>query len=216
MEKTQQHPLSAHIETERVALTNRPLLLGLCAPAMGSGKTTFADYLVSNHGFQHVRFATILKDMALALFEGMGINPYDARELITDTELKETPLRELGGKSPRYVMQTLGTEWGRDLFGVHFWADLALVKARSLMACGHNVVIDDTRFTNEADTILDNGGRMVRIIRPGTKRPEGSHTSEGELDDYPCFAQIVNHSTPSVLYAQADNLVRDLRRIQSY
>ena len=28
--------------------------------------------------------------------------------------LKEVPCELLGGKTPRYAMQTLGTEWGRD------------------------------------------------------------------------------------------------------
>lgn len=194
-----------------------PLLLSLCAPAMGSGKTTLAEYLEFEHGFQIVRFASGLKAMTQALFENIGLSAYDARELIGDPELKELPLRELGGATPRYLMQTLGTEWGRNVHGDDFWVNLTMTKVKRLMAEGHSVVIDDCRFTNEADAVIDAGGRMIRIVRPGIKVAEGKrHVSEGELDAYPCFATLLNDGRPEKLYRNADSTLNVIRAIQSY
>jgi hypothetical protein len=41
-----------------------------------------------------------------------------------DRQLKETPLPVIG-KSPREIMQTLGTEWGRRLVNPDLWVCLA-------------------------------------------------------------------------------------------
>lgn len=190
------------------ALSTRPLLIGLCSPVMGSGKTTFAEILVRKHGFIRLSVASTLKAMTRTFLEESGMNPYDAAELIADPELKEMPLKALNGKTPRYAMQTLGTEWGRTLFGEDFWINAALSKARSLMAQGYSVVFDDVRFTNEADAIVAELGCMIRVIRPGVDRLVRDHPSEGELDDYPCAFRILNYSTPAVLEAEAAILMR--------
>jgi len=170
---------------------------------MGSGKTTFADILQRQYGFRIVRFASALKGMAATLFAHLGLREADALELITDPELKETPLPELGGKTPRYVMQTIGTEWGRNCMGKDFWVNVAMAKAESLMERGFSVVIDDCRFNNEADAIVQRGGDMIRIQRPGQIVTQ-LHASEGELNDFPVKLQIVNDSSVEYLEYRAE------------
>lgn len=183
-------------------------MIGLCSPVMGSGKTTVAEILVRKHGFIRLSVASTLKAMTATLLEESGMNPYDVRELIADPELKEMPLKALNGKSPRYAMQTLGTEWGRNLFGEDFWINAAINKANALMSQGYSVVFDDVRFSNEAEAIVANQGCMVRIVRPGVNAPATGHASEGQLDDYPCAYRIINFSTPAVLAVEVDNMMK--------
>jgi hypothetical protein len=65
-------------------------------------------HLVNHRGFARVRFAGPLKAMMAAL---------GCTNAEIDGDRKEVPCDLLGGKSPRWAMQTLGTEWGRKLIG---------------------------------------------------------------------------------------------------
>jgi hypothetical protein len=56
------------------------------------------------------------------------------------------------------------------------------------------VVITDVRLIREADAVVDHGGLLVRVTRPGVG-PANNHPTEIELDDYPVNAVIVNDST---------------------
>ncbi len=137
-------------------------VIGFAGP-IGCGKTTAALHLVDNHGFTRVRFADGLKSMLYSI----GLSPAQI-----DGDQKEVPCEQLCGKTPRWAMQTLGTEWGRQLIGGDIW-----VNAWRHKALGYGkVVCDDCRFPNEADTIRRMGGIVVGIERPGCAA--GSHASE--------------------------------------
>ena len=70
---------------------------------------------------------------------------------------KETPLDFLGGKTPRQAMQTLGTEWGRNLIYDGIWLH---AWERAFNKCSTPVVVDDLRFINEAEMIKRLGGKI--------------------------------------------------------
>lgn len=196
-------------EAETLSLIpSRPLMIGLCSPVMGSGKTTFAEALVRNHGFVRLSVAATLKAMVQTFLQESGLDCYDAKELITDPDLKEYPIKELNWQSPRYAMQTLGTEWGRELLGDDIWIGSAIRKAQYLMSQGQSVVFDDVRFENEAQAIVKASGAMVRVWRPGTSGTATGHASEGQLDNYPCAYTIINDSTPKLLEIEAANLLK--------
>ena len=58
---------------------------------------------------------------------------------------KEEPNDMLEGKTPRYAMQTLGTEWGRDFISPNIWVNV--VKHDILKyEIKDDIVIDDCRF----------------------------------------------------------------------
>lgn len=193
--------------------TYRPMLVGLCSPAMGSGKTEVSRLLEVNHSFVRNPLAQTLKEMTATFFVGMGLDIYDAWELIRDPELKEAPIKELKGVTPRHLMQTLGTEWGRNCIHESVWVDVCLARSKHLMRQGRSVVIDDVRFTNEADAIRDAGGVIVRVVRPGVQRTT-SHASEGQLDSYKVDYQLVNDSTLSNLTYKVRNLFDDIKSRQ--
>lgn len=150
----------------------------------GSGKSTAAEYLMAEGGFRRVKFADPLKDMLRAI--GLG-------EEEIEGSLKNEPCAILNGQSPRYAMITLGTEWGRNLIGPDFWTNLWVRRATSKRL----VVVDDCRFLNEAAIVRQNGGIIIRIIRPdasgGTNY--GTHVSETEQDQIKADFEVENTGT---------------------
>ena len=85
------------------------------------GKDTVARELVLN-GFSIVRFAGPLKDMMRAFYRAHDINEAVIERKI-EGDLKEHPCPLLRGKTPRYAMQTLGDEWGRQLISADLWTE---------------------------------------------------------------------------------------------
>lgn len=170
----------------------KPLLLGLYSPVMGAGKSTVAGFLRDEWGFEVISFAGPLKKMVRSLMLDMGL-PEDAVEEAIYGSMKEFPIPGLNAIStPRLLMQTLGTDWGRGLIDPEIWVKVAIRKAISLMDKGISVVIDDVRFENEFHTIYAQGGSMVKVVRPGAERTN-SHPSEGLLDGY-VFSSTINNS----------------------
>lgn len=147
-------------------------LIGFTGSA-GSGKSTASKALTSI-GWVNVKMAGPLKDMLRAI----GFT-----EDHIEGDLKEVPSNMLSGKTPRYAMQTLGTEWGRDIIGPEFWINIAKRRIEDQLSKGNSVVVDDVRFQNEADMIRSLGGSIVGI--KGRGGINGSHVSEiGILSDF--------------------------------
>jgi hypothetical protein len=165
----------------------------------GSGKSTAAKILVERHGFTLVKFAGPLKQMLRCL--GLG-----DREI--EGDLKEEPHIVLGYKTPRYAMQTLGTEWGRDLIGVDLWANVAMESTWAVLDQGGRVVIDDCRFLNEAAAVRTEGGIIVEVMRPGVG-PQSGHASENQIPDPDRL--LVNGGTVEDLALRVAQLVQGER-----
>ena len=96
------------------------MLIGMCGAA-GSGKDTIADIL----GFDRVAFADPLYEMVSLV---TGLTPDEMR----DRETKERTIDWLG-QSPRQLLQTLGTEWGRGMVSESIWVDTAMRRVRGLL-----------------------------------------------------------------------------------
>lgn len=73
---------------------------------------------------------------------------------------KEAPLEVLGGRSARYAMQTLGTEWGRRTICDDLWVRLWLANMPE-----RGCICDDVRFINEARALKNSGGKLICIVR---------------------------------------------------
>lgn len=124
----------------------------------GSGKTEVAKHLISRYGFARVRFADTLKKMIRAL--GLTTRHVDG-------DLKEKPCALLDGKTPRWAMQTIGTEWGRRLISENLWVKAWEKTARKSLKKGVSIVADDVRFQNEVAMIRSLGGVVINVTRPG-------------------------------------------------
>jgi len=138
--------------------------------AAGSGKSTAAKELI-RLGWVNVKMAGPLKDM----MRDIGLT-YDHIE----GALKEVPCDMLAGRTPRYAMQTIGTEWGRDIMGKDFWVGIAESRVRERLEWGLDVVIDDIRFQNEADMVRRMGGTVVGLKGRGGIMSD--HASESGID----------------------------------
>lgn len=169
------------------------MILGLTG-YKGCGKSTVAAYLESEHGFVRIRFADPLKDMLRRL--GLG-----DREI--EGDLKEAPCAALNGRTPRHAMQTLGTEWGRQMIDPALWTAAWRRRVESAVATGNPVVAEDLRFLNEAAELAEAGGRVWRIDRPGCSA--GDHVSEVEQDSIAFELGIVNHSDIPTLQESVDS-----------
>lgn len=160
-------------------------IIALVGPA-GCGKSTVAAMLAAQ-GFAVVKFADPLKDM----LRGLGL----AEAQIEGAE-KEGPCSLLGGKSPRYAMQTLGTEWGRGLIAQDIWVSAWLDRAWAAHRT-RPVVADDCRFRNEAAAVRVLGGQIWRII--GRGGIDGDHASETEMAGITADVALDNSGTLDAL-----------------
>jgi len=149
-----------------------PSVIALIGQA-GSGKSEIARHLIINHSYQEVKFAGILKDM----LKSLGLSEEEI-----NGSLKESPSSLLLGATPRHAMQTLGTEWGRNLIHPDMWAHAWKVQVTKYLSYGHKVVCDDCRFENEVKVVYDfHGAQIWRILRKNLS-PRMEHSSEqGDL-----------------------------------
>ena len=142
----------------------------------GSGKSTAAQHLARTHGYRRLAFAQPLKDMLIA----MGLT----QEQVYGNK-KEIPASILGSRTPRHAMQTLGTEWGRDMIDKNLWVNAV---ERRLIG-DVPTVIDDLRFPNEAEMVRRRKGIIIFIARDGL---QDVHPSETNIKDLPRDHTIIN------------------------
>lgn len=171
------------------------MLIGIVGIA-GSGKTLVAKHLVERHGYTRMRFADPLKRM---LRDGLGLSDEEV-----DGDLKMTPNPVFSGKTPRYLMQTLGTEWGRKRVSNDIWVN---IWKRDAALAGPLVVVDDVRFPNEADAIRSLGGVIWRVYRPGLVT--GAHWSERAQAEITEDTLISNATTITALLASVEHLIEE-------
>ena len=170
-----------------------PKVIGITG-YIGSGKTLVADYLCSQSNFNKLKMAQPIKDMLYAV--GLGVDELEGSR-------KETPNILLCDKTPRFAMQTLGTEWGRQMLGDDVWVRLWENKATSLINMNHNIVSDDVRFYNEVATIRNMGGIVIRLTREGSNSIHPSEKQDFEVDHI-----VANDGTQSQLINKIEEIIR--------
>lgn len=160
---------------------SRPAVIGLAGKAR-VGKDTAASFLLAASGGYQYSFAEPMRAMLAQL--GVDLNdPYWAAR-------KEEVIPALG-VSPRHMMQTLGTDWGRMLICNEIWLIMAYQR---LLRNGPGMIISDVRFENEADWVRANGGRVVHIVRDDTA-PVKDHISEAGVQVRDADLVIHNNGT---------------------
>jgi len=162
------------------------MLIGLCGAA-GSGKDSVASFLT---GYRKVAFAD-------PLYECVSAITSISVERLKDRVVKEAVIPWIG-KSPRQMLQTLGTEWGRDIVHDELWVRALFKRIAGDLGRHANVVITDVRFRNEAAPVLGHGGEVWRVIRPGLACLAGetaTHSSEAGIPDRMVSGVILNDGT---------------------
>jgi len=148
-------------------------IIGLTGPK-GVGKSTYAR---SIEGAVILSFATPIKEMLKVILPGMKY-----------LNFKEEPIPQFPeGMNARKLLQSLGTEWGRESIYPNIWVDQAYKTAEPFIG-KRNIVFDDIRFPNEGWAIKRWGNthevltEIVHISRKGYEPdPNDNHVSEAGL-----------------------------------
>ena len=184
------------------------MIIGIMGNA-GVGKSTMANHLVKEYGFVEISFADPMKRFAQEMFDFADAQVWGPSEARNSQDIR---YRRKDGEvlTPRYVLQTLGTEWGRNCYP-QVWVEYALRTARALLdqnsvRSGYlryeqkyglvktsafrltkGVVFSDVRFLNEVEGIKKAHGKVVRLNRPGIVASVGipGHASEEEQKTIP-------------------------------
>jgi len=167
-----------------------PKIIGLWSAAPGCGKTTAAQLICNETGVHCILpFAKPLKQMVIQLLIAAGYTETAANQYVYVE--KQKPLTLLPGcPTARFLLQTLGTQWGRQIVADDLWRRVWMLQAHR-----HEFVIaDDVRFPNEAKAVIELGGKMWCITRPGCVDVTG-HESESGLGDIAFDRVIVNDGT---------------------
>ncbi len=175
-------------------------LIALIGPK-GSGKTLLSKYLESKYNYTPTSFATPIKLMLETLLSYQNLDKEIIHHMLYGN-LKEEETEYLGWRSPRYAMQTLGTEW-RILITRNLWVNIWENKTYSQLSRGEKISIDDVRFLHEAEAIKNLGGKIILISRQGYN-PSITHTSEHEYLKITQDETIYNDTTPEDMYLQID------------
>lgn len=105
----------------------------------------------------------------------------------------------------RRLLQVLGTECGREIFGQDCWVNIAFREMRE----DKNYVFTDLRFPNERDAVKKAKGVTLRIQREGVKAAN-AHSSEQVLDGIDC--EVVNNGTIEELHNNLDKMFEEILR----
>ncbi|RDH91860.1 MAG: deoxynucleotide monophosphate kinase [endosymbiont of Seepiophila jonesi] len=179
------------------------MIIGLAGKAR-VGKDTAARFIEEWYGLEPLSFAAPLKQSIQEMFNLTPAQMNGAE--------KEEPIPELGC-SPRFLFQTLGTQWGRHLVHPDVWLHVAGVNLqryrdtyREQGERWHGCVFSDVRFDNEANWIRQQGGVVIHLDRrqAPTVRERESEFGVGRVDGDPV---VSNHSTVDELYKRLRNTV---------
>jgi len=177
----------------------------------GSGKDAAADVLAREFGFARVALAEPLKTFLTTV---LGL-PDDDLRVWGPSGMREETIPSVG-RSVREMLQTLGTEWGRESVHPDLWIDCLLRRCASyeresldVLRAGGSVfddakrmgryhdrfVVTDVRFPNEVRRLRERGGVVVRLRRPSAEQSDAAslHASETALDAMPddAFDRVV-------------------------
>ena len=173
------------------------------------GKDTVAGRLVHGHRFVRVAFADPLRAALLDLDPILPPTSYPGNLASIQPIRLRRYVEALGWEQAkahpevRALLQRLGVAM-REHADPEVWIKRAMAGA----SCWEHrpVVITDVRFENETEAILDAGGALVRVTRPGRPDDGDEHVSETELDDWPCDFEVVNGGTLAELYEAVDKV----------
>ena len=179
----------------------KKLIIGLFG-LKGAGKTTAADYLVKEHGFNKVsfksglikelkeKFPDLLKETANQ-YDGLGVD---------DLFQTKPPL-------VRALMQNYGTEVRRG-DDPDYWVKIA---EETIKKTPGPIVVDDVRFFNELVMLTERDAIFFRIKQEGVEL-DTDHQSETEQEKfYSDFMIEAGNGSHDVLYKGLDSALADMK-----
>lgn len=190
------------------------MLIGLSGWAT-AGKDSVGRVLAHLYGYQRVSFADNLKAFV------RDVNPIVRADLdylvggypqvpVARVTRSATLVEQHGDTVAkneaeyRRLLQTTGDK-ARHYFGEDVWVNSAF----RILEDGKHYVITDCRYQNEALSIKERGGLVLRVIRPGVG-PINDHVSERDLDDWEFDGYIQNDGSLLDLEGEVQRVLGDL------
>ncbi len=171
----------------------------------GCGKDTVAEMISAIEGFKVYGLADPIYAMVKAGFgiDGKDID-WNSREA-KNAQIDWLSDSEDSKVSLRYLLETLGTEWGRNFICNDVWLRVA---EKFIKESDTGVVIKDIRFPNEMAWLDKMGGVLIHILRPNFFNTEATkgHPSNIPLPLRERDIMLVNDSSIDVL----ENRVKDI------
>lgn len=185
---------------------NLPRIIGLNG-LKRSGKDTIGSYLVREHGYTRLSFAAPLYEAVYRLNPyvdnryGMAVRLQPLVHHYSWEHLKDS---KEWGPEVRRLLEHMGTEVGRELFGENFWVDLAMKKVKE----GKRYVFTDARFLNEFDAIdaYKPDAYLLKVIRPGLT--SNGHASDQDHDNRLFDGSVMNDDTIEALEMRVYDMLR--------
>lgn len=180
-----------------------------------SGKDTVASLLKARHryhvyGMADPMYAMVAVGLGLVTEEGLAsgrirscmMGATGKPTIVVD---KEAIIPELGC-SLRHILQTLGTEWGRETISPQVWITRfnAWLDNRGYPG---DVAIPDVRFDNEAEAIRDMGGVVIDVQRPDLEGGDAHASESGVRADLIDHIILNDGSKPELLMKVNDLLL---------
>lgn len=172
-----------------------------------AGKDAAADSLVQRLGFVKTYMSKPLEQALLTLNPYVPSNENDTWIVYSDLharigydETKKTP-------EVRQLLQRLGTEIGRNMFGEDTWVDLAFKEIAELREDGLSVCLTGVRYQNELDRVREADGISVWVDRPGVEAVN-THSSEHTLTAADCDVVIMNGGSLGELAQKMERIFR--------
>lgn len=166
-----------------------PIIIGFAGRA-GAGKDSAAQALYHAVGCDVavLAFAEPLRSMIDALLDYANIIAVDGMSRAE----KEAHI-DLLGASPRRLLQTLGTDWGRHMIKPTLWVDILRQRVADIAADFEMILVTDVRFDDEAELIHQLGGEVWLIERDVTGVE--AHISEAGISPALITRRVPNHGT---------------------
>jgi hypothetical protein len=151
-----------------------------------SGKDTSCDYLVSEHDFIKVSFAS-------KLYECM----YAIQKVLNKPQTKDTKLLQS-------LADLLKSHYSQSLF-----VDVTMENINALIEQGESIAVSDVRFANEFEQLRDANFTLIQLNRESRVIDRDPlHQSEVELDNASWDYKIPNNDSIAELYKKIDRVLK--------
>ena len=181
------------------------ILIGLTGKKR-SGKDTFAA--CTKNAYHNVHTTSFAAPIRKFICDICGFKTLD------ELEANKNTVHPTFKKTPREMMQTLGTEWGREMVHPDLWETLVSEELKTLsntLTTNDIVLVTDVRFDNEAKLIHLFEGINVEILRPNMQESD-QHISEQGVSPELIDITLKNDYTVEALGAKADELINALQK----
>lgn len=175
--------------------------------AIGCGKTTACNHLVTNHNFTRVSFADPLKSEVFDFLWSQpertpGPQAHLWERLRSETENREDfprPDWDFRGMDLYYISDDMKLQWVNERKGKlrpllqwwgteyrraedeNYWVSKAATYMQDLLTAGRDLCMDDCRFDNELELIKTLGGKQVFIIAPEAEKQALARSGGGAV-----------------------------------